>query len=80
MNRAYFTCVLVDGTEINFKNLCTCIKEFTEDMMGFFADSHGKSLLLQIIPKAQIKRIINHYTESSLEVIEKLWEEEYGEE
>lgn len=80
MNRAYFTCILVDGTEITFQNLCTCVKEFTEDMIGFYADSHGTSLLLQIIPKVQIRRIINHYTESSLEKIKKLWEEEYGEE
>ena len=66
-NRAYFECILVDGTRVDFDKLCTSIEEFgkEKDIICFYAKNYDTEyrVLLQMIPKSQIKQIINHYKE-----------------
>lgn len=64
----YFECIFIDGTSVNFDKLCTSITEFTEDMLSFKSKNYdtNNEVLLQIIPKSQIKQIINHYLEDDM--------------
>lgn len=75
-NGAYWECDLVDGTKIGFDKLCTSIEEFgeTRDILCFYAKNlnTGRRVLLQMIPKTQIKQIINHYKKND---IKKCFEE-----
>ena len=70
LDRAYFECILVDGTKIDFDKLCTSVEEFgkEKDMICFNAKNYdtGHRVLLQMIPKTQIKQIINHYKEDDI--------------
>lgn len=72
----YYICELTDGTIINFNKLCTEIAEFEQssDMMCFFAANFetGEKLVLDIIPKKQIKRIVNNF---SLVTLDEIWPE-----
>lgn len=72
----YFECIFIDGTRENFKKLCTTIEEFgsNKDMIVFKAKNYITDyfVILQIIPKSQIKQIINHYAEDEIiEVFKK---------
>lgn len=64
-NKYFFECVFIDGTRENFDNLCTTVEEFgsNDDMIAFKAQNYdtNNSVLLQLVPKSQIKQIINHY-------------------
>lgn len=74
-SRGWFECVFVDGVREDFNRLCTSIEEFGSraDMFLFKAEAikNDKFILLQIIPKAQVKQIINHYVESDIKEILK---------
>lgn len=69
----FFECTLVDGTREDFDKCCTYIEEFgsNRDMIAFKAvnlkSDNDKSLLLQIIPKSEIKQIINHCSKSDIQ-------------
>ena len=70
LDRAYFECILVDGTRIDFDKLCTSVEEFgkEKDMICFNAKNYDTEnrVLLQKNPKTQIKQIINHYKEDDI--------------
>ena len=70
LDRAYFECILVDGTKIDFDKLCTSVEEFgkEKDMICFNAKNYDTEyrVLLQMIPKSQIKQIVNHYKEDDI--------------
>ena len=70
LDRAYFECILVDGTRIDFDKLCTSVEEFgkEKDMICFNAKNYDTEhrVLLQMIPKSQIKQIVNHYKEDDI--------------
>ena len=70
LDRAYFECILVDGTRTDFDKLCNSVEEFGQekDMICFNAENYntGHMVLLQIIPKSQIKQILNHYKEDDI--------------
>lgn len=71
----YFECIFTDGTKEDFDKLCTTVEEFgNKDMIVFKAKNNNTSyfVTLQIIPKSQIKQIINHYSKSD---IQKVFEE-----
>lgn len=69
----YFECIFIDGTRENFDNLCTSIEEFgaNKDMIIFKAKNYDTdySVVLQIIPKSQIKQIINHYSQNDIKKV-----------
>lgn len=62
MAESYFECVLIDGEQINFGKRCNYIDEFGTDMIAFEARNftNDDHILLQIIPKRQIRQIINN--------------------
>lgn len=72
----YFECIFTDGTKEDFDKLCTSVEEFghNKDMIVFKSKNNNTNyfVTLQIIPKSQIKQIINHYSEND---IEKIFEE-----
>ena len=68
----YFECVFSDCTKEDFDKLCTSIGFDSDNDTVLFkakAIDNDRFLLLQIIPKSQIKQIINHYAESDLQKI-----------
>ena len=69
----YFECIFTDGTREDFDNLCTSIEEYgaNKDMITFKAKNYDTtySVVLQIIPKSQIKQIINHYAENDIKKV-----------
>lgn len=71
--KTYFECIFADGTKEDFDKLCTTIEEFgrDKDMIVFKSKNYNTDyfITLQIIPKSQIKQIINHYSESDLEKV-----------
>ena len=66
----YFECIFTDGTREDFDKLCTKVDEFgrNKDMIIFMANNNviNKFVVLQIIPKNQIRQIINRYAESDI--------------
>lgn len=71
--KSYFECIFLDGTIENFNKLCTKIDEFgkSNDMVSFNAHNsrNGKFVVLQVIPKSQIKQIVSHYSESDIKEV-----------
>lgn len=69
-DKYFFECVFIDGTKEDFDNLCTTVEEFgsNDDMIAFKAKNYttNDSILLQLVPKSQIKQIINHYANSDM--------------
>ncbi len=69
----YFECIFTDGTREDFEHLCTTVEEFgiNKDMIVFKSKNYTTNyfVTLQIIPKSQIKQIINHYADSDLEKV-----------
>lgn len=59
---SYFECVFADGEKEDFGKKCTYIKEFGKngDMLSFAYEQYDsvQSKVLQIIPKSQIRKII----------------------
>ncbi len=79
ISEGYFECIFTDGTKEDFDKMCTSVEGLggDNDMVLFKVTSidGNKFLLLQIIPKSQIKQIINHYAESDLKKIRRAgWE------
>lgn len=60
--KSYFECVFVDNEKEDFGKKCTYIKEFGKngDMLSFgFEQCYlEQSTILQIIPKSQIRKIV----------------------
>lgn len=75
MKENYFECIFTDGTREDFDNLCTTIEEYgvNKDMISFKFKTKNYnttySVVLQIIPKSQIKQIINHYAENDIKKV-----------
>lgn len=71
----YFECVFTDGTREEFEHLCTSVEEFgsNKDIIAFKAKDKkydkDYSVLLQLVPKSQIKQIINHYADSDMKKV-----------
>ena len=82
LDRAYFECILVDGTRVDFDKLCTSVEEFgkEKDIICFYAKNYDTEyrVLLQMISKTQIKQIINHYKEDDIKKCFKEMENHYG--
>lgn len=72
-NKYFFECVFIDGTIENFDNLCTTVEEFgsNDDLIAFKARNYdtNNSVLLQLVPKSQIKQIINHYNSDDMKKV-----------
>ena len=70
-NKYFFECVFIDGTKEDFDNLCTTVEEFGSDMIAFKAKNYNTNdfVLLQLVPKSQIRQIINHYADSDINKI-----------
>ena len=68
-DKSYFECILIDDTNLQFDKLCSKIDEYgkNKDMIVFKAKNLEMELVLQIIPKNQIKRIVNNYTTEDLD-------------
>lgn len=60
----YIECVLIDNETEDFAKLCNFVEEFGKngDMLSFKLKNYStdNELLLQIIPKREIKKIISH--------------------
>lgn len=72
-NKYFFECVFIDGTREDFDTLCTTVEEFgnSNDIIAFKAKNYNTNdfVLLQLIPKSQIKQIINHYADDDINKI-----------
>jgi len=72
-DKYFFECVFTDGSKEDFDNLCTNVEEFgsNDDMIAFKAKNYDTNnfVLLQLVPKSQIKQIINHYAENDIKKI-----------
>ena len=73
IDKYFFECVFIDGTKDNFSKLCTAVEEFgnNNDMIMFKAKNFNTNdfVVLQIIPKHQIRQIINHYVDGDINKI-----------
>lgn len=71
--KKYFECIFIDDTRENFDTFCNSVDEFgkNNDMLAFKLKNleSDEFVLLQLIPKSQIKQIINHYSESDIQKV-----------
>lgn len=65
----HLSCLLIDGTLLDFNGLCTTVREFSSDSFCFIAKNFNTNaeLNLEIIPKNQIKRIIFYNTDKDIQ-------------
>lgn len=74
--KGHLECIFMDNSREDFEKLCTSVEEFgkDKDMMSFKSKNHSteNSVLLQIVPKREIKRIICRYSEEDMK---RVWEE-----
>ena len=71
IEESYITCILVDGTFIEFNKLCNQVKEFATDAFAFNRNNFKTDcyITLMIIPKMQIKQIFFNHTENEINEI-----------
>lgn len=71
LEESYITCILVDGTFIEFNKLCNQVKEFSNDAFAFNRNNVKTDcyITLMVIPKVQIKQIFFNHTENEMKEI-----------
>lgn len=64
-------CQLIKGTTIDFNGICNQVREFTPDTFAFVCKNFDTSLeiILEVIPKNQIKRIIFNHSEDDVKKV-----------